>query len=307
MAGERWSAYLSAAGSTAAVVPLVEGLCARIGNLELEAMQSDAARWVSSLNGLRKLLEVDALVIGVDTTMAAEACGHPVEWLDGRPVLSSSSAWQVGNSAASAGRQATATDVLNRFCQAGKAVTGGVAMMTGPLALAQQLYSNAENQLADVKPLIVELAEQLCQARPDLLLLREGATLGQGDITMAQRKVFNTLKNVAAYFDVPVGLYLDDYAPERIAQFEKLKLPFLWLGRDAGGCLVAPETAREISSMYSGLGLPIEFANPDLAWEQAMAYAEALPGYNYLLTSTGDIDPDSDLEALIALTRKLHE
>lgn len=300
-ARERWDAFMSGVSAVPApVVPLAERLAARISGMTLQEMQADASHWVASLGGLQKLLVVDALAVGVDASLGAEAFGHSVHWHEQEPMLPATPPTQVREACSSSGRYAQALAVIRRLCQSSQGSVGCIAMMTGPITLAQQLYGSADDHLVDVKPLSIVMAEQLCHARPDLLLLREGGVLGQGDITVAHRKSFNTIKNMAAYFDVPVGLYIEDYSPEMVGQLDQLKLPFLWLGHDANGGLVSPEVARELASQYTGIGLPLDFSSADKSLRQAAQYVDSLVGCNYLLSSDGDLPADLELELLIA-------
>lgn len=301
---ERIEAYLNGSSNTPPVVVLAERLSARIGGMSFQDMQQDAAHWVGNQGKLRRLLNVDGVIIGADPTLAAEALGQSPIWSDDQPRLPADGAANVTPMIpGGAGRQQQAIEAITRLCKTDRAETGCIAMMTGPATLAKQLYGGGEEHLGEVKAQSVELAEQLCQARPDLLLLREGAALNQ--VGMPQRKAFNTLKNMAAYFDVPLGLYLEDYSPDILQDLDKLKLPFLWLGADTSGAVPTPETVRSLAHEFTGIGVPLDFANPAQAREQAVQYRAALSDCNYLLTSCGELPRDSDLEVLITLTREL--
>ncbi len=277
--------YLS--GETPARPPLFalgESLSARLGNMSRAEMQADAGHWAANQSKIKQLLALDAMAVGSDIDIVANACD--------------------GDTLNVEGNLAQQIEALSRLCQTSRSQSACLAFSVGPANLAKQLFSD-EAEIAHVKTIMTELIEKLCEPRPDLLLLREQGELGQRAITMPQRKAYSTIKNMAAYYDVPLVLYLENYHQDQLQALVTLKLPFLWLGCDSSGKYPDPSKLAELAENFQGLGLPINFCDTEQALAQAQAYRQALPDGNYLLCSAGELDRDSDLEALIELSTKL--
>ena len=302
----RFDEYLAGESSSeAAVVLLAEQLSARLGKMSFSAMQDDATHWVANQASLRSLLPVDAVVIGADITVTAEACGAAVNWDEDTPVLSGSRSDET-TTINFTSRQGTALDAINRLTQIARRDTGCIACLTGPVTLSEQLFPGDEQGLSKAKELCVALIEKMSECRPDLLLLREGPALGQRALGMPERKAYSTIKNMVSYFDVPLGIYLEGYETDQLQQFSKLKLPHLWLGADARGELVDIQSLAEIAEDYEGLGIPVNFSDPDSARDRVNRSRETLSGSNYLFTSSGDLKRDEALDSLIELVAQIH-
>lgn len=241
-------------------------LAARLGSMELSAMLADPGNWVSNLRKMQQLLSLSAAIVQQGTD--------------------------------NAGNNAIALETLNRLCQTERANMGCIAMMQGPLSMAGSM-----DQLDSIKASSVEMAEKLCEARPDLLILNEGALLGQNAVAMPQRKAFNTIKNVASYFDVPLAIYLTDYHSDGLDQLGKLKLPYLFLGMDADGELPDAATLAELRFDFQGLGLPLQFTDTAHCKTRITQYREAMGDNSWLLISATELSRDADLEQLITVTQ----
>lgn len=266
------------------VLALAENLSSRLSSVSRTAMQADAGLWVASQRKAKQLLALDAMTVGADFNLLTEACSDNDLILDGE-----------------LGQQ---VEALSRMCQTEHDHSACVAVSTGPATLASRLFGDSA-KIADLKPIMTSLIEKLCEPRPDLLLLREATTLGQQALTMAERKAYNTLKNLASYYDVPIAIYLENYQPELLPELAKLKLPFLFLGCDCDGNYPDPEILAEISNDYQGLGIPINFDDSNQAMEQLQRYQDSLATSNYVLCSAGELDRDAELEALIELSVQL--
>ncbi|QIB66062.1 hypothetical protein [Kineobactrum salinum] len=267
-------------------LPAVEPLAARIGGVGRDALQADATVWGNCLVKAGRLLGLSGLVMGFDSSIAvaAAAGGDPLR----HPEF------------------ALTVEACERLVQTQRDNTGCVAAMSGPLTLARSIYGqDGEARVGDVKPLVVAMAEALCKARPHLLLLREGAALGQSTSAAAQRKVYNTLKNMAAYFSVPLAIFLEDYDPALLPEFGKLRVPFVLLGADRDGQPPALDGIQALATQVEGLGLPLPFGDPEQARDCAAAYRDALGDGNYLYTAMQELSPDMDLEAVLALVDDL--
>lgn len=243
-----------------------DALAARIGSMALSAMRDDAGSWVANLRKLQQLLMLSGAIVQQESDN------------DENPAI--------------------ALKTLNRLCQTERANMGCIAMMQGPLSMAGGM-----EHLDQVKARSVEMAEKLCEARPDLLILKEGALLGQNAIGMPQRKAFNTIKNVASYFDVPLAIHLADYHTDGLNQLGKLKLPYLFLGLDAQGELPDATALADLRFDFQGLGLPLQITDTEGCESRIAQYREAMDDSSWLLMSANELPQDADLEQLITVTQ----
>lgn len=289
----------------AAFVPAMEPLAARVGGMDYQTMTRDPAHWSSSLAKAGQLLGADALVLGFDTTLIAEACGVHVQWEGDRPILTDLDEPSASGARIN-GRLGVAVEALNRLCQTVRTDFGCVAAMTGPFTLATQLFQDAAaERVAELKKITVEIAEALCSTRPDLLLFREGAAMGAGPVSMQQRRAFNTLCNVARYFDVPTGIYIEGYVHDILETIDKLKLDFYFLGETVDGTPPQPGRLIDLAQRVNGIGVALPFSNKTEAIRYAEQCTAALTGSNYLFTSLGELSQDTDLETVRSIVTRL--
>lgn len=279
-----------------ALLPAVEPLAARVGSMDLKNMMSDPANWSANLAKTGRLLELSGLILGLDATLVAEAYGLAPYWEDDIPRVVNEGQ-EVLSQPSIGGRLGSVLDALDRLVQTQRPHYGCVAGMAGPAELAQMLFADSDgSRMADLKQSLVELAEAFCKLRPDMLLFREGAALGNTAIGMQHRKAFNTLKNMAGYFNVSIAIYLEGYDSALLPDLAKLKVPFILLGADKDGR--APEFAalRELASSIEGIGVPLPFDDIEQATGLVDGYKEQLEGVNYLYTSMHELPRDTDLE-----------
>ncbi len=258
-----------------ALLAMFEPLAARVGSMDYAEMIAEPAFWGGSLARAGRLLDMDGLVMGFALEISSRQESFPV-----------------------------ALDAFGRLVQTEQGYFGCIANMAGLLSLAADMLGDA-GRVSELKQKTVEMAEAFCKTRPDLLLFREGAALGQAKIGMLQRKAYNTLKNMAAYYSVPLGIYLENYDPAIIPDLSKLKVPFIFFGADMKGGIPSLEALRDLAGDVDGIGLPLDFDNPAEARAQAEGYVSALPGLNTLFTSLKELDRNTDIEATLALVRDL--
>lgn len=258
-----------------ALITMSEPLAARVGSMDYEELVSDPALWSANLAKTGRLLDMDALVLG----FAPEIC------------LEDS-------------KLSIALDAFDRLVQTESSYFGCIANMIGPFNMATKLLDDHE-RVAELKQKTVDIAEAFCKKRPDILIVREDSALGQNSIGIPQRKAFNTLKNMAAYFSVPLGLYLEDYKPAIVADLGKLKIPFIFFGPDHLGEAPSIDVLKQLTNDIDGIGLPIDFDNPEQGRAQAENYIKNLPGVNFIFTNLKELDRNTDLEAILALVSDL--
>jgi hypothetical protein len=223
-----------------AFVPFLTGLAARAGCTDPGVMTSDAAQWTNCLTAAAKLFELDGVVAGYDPGLLALA-------------------WSGGEAAATAATQ-TALETMRRVFHACRQERMVAAALTGPLSLAAQLEAGSGRgvECADLKSPLVRLTEAVCEARPDLLLFVEvGAA--PGTMSPGYRRLYQTLRNVASYFDIPVGLYAEGYAADELEACLNLGCDLYLLGPSSAGDYAGLDLLAGLDrgTIAVGLGLPL--------------------------------------------------
>lgn len=291
------------AGDEVAFVPAMEPLAARVGGMSYPSMTNDPAHWSSALTRAGHLLDADALVLGFDDTLLAEACGASLEWCENRPLIATVKELPPVDESIS-GRLEVAIESLGRLCQSAQADFCCIAAMTGPVTLAKQL-DISDDQTVDLKQITVKITQALCDKRPDLLLFREGPAICAQAIGIPQRKIFNTLCNVAKYFNIPTAIYLEGYTQDILASIDKLKMDFYIFAETADGSIPDPGCFVELAQRVNGIGLALPFDDASEALRHAKLCRKTLAGANMLFTSPGDLSYDTDLDMTRLITTGL--
>jgi hypothetical protein len=292
-----------------AFVPLVRGLAARVGNVQAQAFTKDPTAWANLLVKTAELFKLDGVVAGLDFTLLAEACGCPVDWREDRPCLAGV-AQTINQEPEMCGRLQVALEKARRVFDISRSSRACVAAMTGPVALAGQVFGPEAgvDRLAEIKPLVVRVAEAFFQTRPDVLLFLEGRTLGQGKITMTQRKIYNTLRNLAAHYDIPVGMFLRRYDQATLGKLPLLKMDFHVLGEPANGGLPPLELLRELAGEGLGLGVGLPLDDLEAAravMGQGLELYRARAARGIFFTSSGPAGRGVALETLHQLVEEI--
>ncbi len=251
-----------------AFLPLLNRLAARLAGCSVQEMQSDAGLWTGGLAAATKLLSADAVAVAYDPTLIAEGLGAQITWKDDSPRLAG--VGEIGavmpESPEANGRLGVALEVMRRLFPTMAATCGCVALLTGPVTTAAMLYgpSQAVERARDLKASLLRCVEAACESRPDLLLFMEGMGFLAGGITSAHRRIYGTLKNVAAYYNIPVGLFLRGYAEkDDLSQLAALGLDCVALGSAASGAFPAAEQAWAVSGGRAAV--PYSLPGNDLA------------------------------------------
>jgi hypothetical protein len=188
-----------------------------------------------------------------------------------------------------------------------------VAALTGPVTLANQLFGRREGpkHLGDVKHLVVRVAEAFCKTRPDALAFMEGRPLALTTVDRTHQRLYQTLKNIAAYYNIPVSLYLQGYQTHNLAQFASLKMDIYILGPSLDNSLPPLSELWNLSNgaLGVGLGLPVN----DLKKARELI-AEGLDLYRaqggkkgFFFTSFGPVNKDVDLGTLHQLIKEISQ
>ncbi|WP_448811345.1 uroporphyrinogen decarboxylase family protein [Agromyces bauzanensis] len=203
--------------------PLVGGFAATITQAAPETFWRSAAAQAASLAETARLFGLDAITVGLDPALLAEAAGAEVDWSTGRGVVRS------GVPATDAERvldPATAVplDVAARLGQTLGSATEVIGVVPGVATLARLLRAGDEGaaEAADrlAARLVIEAARGYGEARVAALLVLDDAEGFAAAQTTAARRAERVLANTAQFFGVtllravPAGADAD---AERIA------------------------------------------------------------------------------------------
>jgi len=265
-------------------IPWVCSFAARLEQIEIEEMLSDAGAMSKSLINAQKLFGYDAIVNIFDSSLEAEACGCQISWSEGtddRRIVShplnegaNIEDLDLGNFF-KRGRIPAVLEATKRI----KAVKGKdvaiIGVVTGPITLASHLSGDsvcsqldqgsdeAVKLIAEAGAVTLKLCRIYCELGVDVVAVAE-AMLGQ--ISPARYQLlaapFRTIWNVARYYNIHPLLLSKDCRQEHVE-------PILGMGADgvglAGGIdyTLLSEAARQLNICY---GRPVPnavFTDPD--------------------------------------------
>ncbi len=292
-------------------VPMIRGLLSRIENMPMERLMSDPTLWANALVKAHKLFRFDGVVVGLDFTLMAEACGCRISWEDDRPVAANPENG-LFEAPEETGRMKHTLEVASRVFDVSRNEQACIAAMTGPLTLADMLFGRGKGleHLGEVKQMLVRVAEAFCKTGPDVLIFMEGRALGSAEITLAHRKIYNTLKNITGYYDVKTGLYVQKYDPSRVDRFGSLKMDLYVLGPSADGSL--PQVSRiwdlGVGALGVGLGLPLDdLETAARLVQEGRELYETTGGRGIFFTSLGPATRNVDVEMLHRMVQEFFQ
>jgi hypothetical protein len=292
-------------------VPLIRGLTARVEGVPQEAIHSDPALWANSLSKTTELFNFDGLVAGFDFSLMAEACGCRIKWENDHPVLVAPPD-QLCQNPEKTGRMKNALEAADRVFQVCRARRACVVALTGPVTLAHQLFGReaGKDHFNEVKQLVVQVTEAFCRIRPDVLVFMEGRPLALTRLNIAHRRLYQTLKNITAYYNISDALYLQGYRPEDLGTFAALNMDIYILGPSETGGFPPLEALWELGdqSRGIGIGLPLsDMARVREIIQQGMDWYRAKGQRRFFFTSFGPMTRDISLETLQQLIREINE
>lgn len=218
------------------VLPFLEELAADMEGVDEAALAADATRWANALPRAGRLVGSRALLIGGGRVQAMLA-----------DELAAGAAGALAD---------TLTETLTRLLETQRGERDLVVLLPGPARLLARDLGSGE-----VKAVLVALMERLCAGRPAFVLLdeRDGDALAGADC----RRLAGTLKNVADYYGVALGLSLAGVADPAaaIAARRSLRLDHLLLAEPVARPAECVAAAAQAGWRSLGLaGLPPDAA-----------------------------------------------
>jgi hypothetical protein len=292
-------------------VPLVRDLPARVDGKSFQTLISDPTLWANSLIKTTELFGFDGIVAGFDFSFLAEACGCPISWENDRALVHSPRQGELRDPITSP-LMKNALEVAARVFQVCRTEKACVAAMTGPVTLASQLFGREEGpkRVAEVKPFIVKITESFCQVRPDVLIFMEGRPLALSEVTIAHRRIYNTLKNVLNYYNLPMGLYLQGYRPENLKSMASLNIDIYVLGPSNDGSSPSLTQVWELAKNATGVGVGLPVDHLDKAKEviqegRRLYRSQGAP--SFFFTSFGPVTQDVNIATLHQVVNEIRQ
>lgn len=214
------------------VLPFLEDLAADMEGIDEASLAADATRWANALPRAAGLVGSRALLIGgggrirvmLEEELATGAAGALAD---------------------------TLVETLARLLDTQRGKRDLVVLLPGPARLLAQGMGSSE-----AKAVLVALMERVCAGRPAFILLdeRDDAALSGADC----RRLTGTLKNVADYYGVALGLRLAGVADPvaAIAARRALRLEHLLLAEPVARPVECVAAAAEAGWRSLGLAAP---------------------------------------------------
>ncbi len=306
-------------------VPFIYGLAAKIDQIPLREMVSDAGYYTHALEEAHNLFGYDGIVNHWDTTIEAEAFGCEPDWHGEylAPRISGCNRvdWQdLDPQASSRIRvliEATKRVVITR----GREIPV-IGTVVGPCTLVKTLmgYEAGEKQIETDRAIplaqsfLTKLIRQLCELRVDALFFREdplGASFHDALLSQsnAYSAVYRTQFNLIRHYNGFPVLIVRDTDPDILSQVKDLLGPagIILLGTGMGiDDLVVLKQLSE--SLKISFGLPLPLGDEADLWQRFDLFnnflgKEGPQGFYYV--SEGEVPHDMPLEIFHNLMAKI--
>lgn len=298
-------------------VPLLRGIAAKVGGVPHQELTSDATVWANSLAKTADLLDLDGVVAGFHFSLLAEACGCELNWVNDRPVMGTPPE-APHPTPLEQGRLAETLEATRRIFEVAKSQRGCVAAVNGPLTLAGQLFAadQAKEGLKALKQTLVEVYEEFCKIRPDVLLFMESgplvteATGATGEVRPALKRLYFTLKKIASYYDIATALYIQDYDPDQVQDLAALKMDVYILGPDQDGQPPRPEVQWSLAEDALGIGLGLPPDDPEYCQKvlaEGGRFFSQHPERKFFFTSLGPVRSGHDPQIQLELVKQIRQ
>lgn len=311
-------------------VPFVYGLAAKIGQVPLREMLSNATYYAHSLEVAYKLFKYDAIINNFDSSIEAEACGCELEWGGDyeAPVVTGWGSCELETAGLErSSRVPVLIEATKRLVTSLGKEIAVIGVVTGPCSLAKNLAGHAvpdrdreiEEFISLAGRLLTKLTSSLCELRIDAVFVREDL-LGAGyweELMLLNKPyaaVYATLFNLVRYYNSYPVLIVKDFRLEVIEDLYKILRPsgvILCGKRVSEADLVYLKDLSNSLKIAFGLPLPMGAQNELLNQFNVIndfVGSYRLPGFFY--TTDGEIPHDMPLEIihdLIAKIRNIQE
>lgn len=280
------------------LLPFVNSLLARVESKPYEEIISNPGDWTAALLKTMDLLQTDGVIAGYDDAILAQAIDAPVA-MDAATAGVAVAAGALADELLQHPCLAAAVETVKRLAASAGRSYACIAGMAGPGKLSNQLFppGGIEAGMRSVKKQYLAVSESYLKTRPDMLLLFEQMGSMGGCISSVFARLYSTLRNQAAYYNIPLAVYFEAYHPDHMEQLNSLKPDITILGRDIHGNEPSLALALQFTDKPVGIGINLEDPEHAAALVQA-ACSACRGGRNLMLTSLGSPGMDVNLDSL---------
>jgi hypothetical protein len=300
-------------------VPFVYGLAAKISQLPLEEMVSDASYYSHSLEEAYELLKYDGIVNSFDTTLEAEAFGCELEWPGDylAPRITEASRPELREvNPEESGRIPVMLEATKRVVMSQGKDAAVIAVLTGPCSLVKAIAGGqaTEGAISLAGKLLAKLTKSLCELKIDAVFFREDPLGKEYPAELSSHSkpyadVYATLFNLIKYYNGYPVLIVKDIEFDFLSELQGALGPsgVSLLGMRLSGDDLA--NLRKLSdSLKVSFGLPLPMADQAGLLEQFTAISNFIsenssPGLFYV--SDGEVPHDVPLEVFHDLIAKI--
>jgi len=306
-------------------VPFVYGLAAKISQLPLQEMVSDATYFTHSLEEAYKLLQYDGMVNNFDSTLEAETFGCELEWPSDYSAPRTAGCRQLELREVNpeeSSRIPILLETTKRVVMSQGKEAAVIGVLSGPCSLAKTLTSDeAAEKSRDIEgvislagKLLTKLTKSLCELKIDAVFFREDLLGKEYPAELLSRNkayaaVYATLFNLIKYYNCYPMLVVKDIEFDFLSELQQTIAP-------SGVCLMGKRLSeddlanlRKLSdSLKVAFGLPLPMGNKTELTEQLTTISNfmsknKLPGFFYV--SDGEVPYDTPLEMIHDLIAKI--
>lgn len=302
-------------------VPFVYGLAAKLAQLPLEEMTSDAGYYTHSLEDACELFKYDGIINNFDATIEAGLCGCELEWPDDYTSPRVTSCRQLEPDEVNpeeSSRIQVLLETTKRIAMSRGKDVAVIGILTGPCSLVKTLTGDKNNKIESIIPqvggLLTKLAKSLCELRVDAVFFREDLLdNGYRDELLAHSKpytdVYGTLFNLIKYYNCSPGFIMKNIELDFISELHGMIQPggLILLGRKVSSDDMT--YLHELSgSLKIAFGLPLPMENPDESESQFTVISRFVSSHKptgFFYVSEGEIPHDMPLETIHNLIAKM--
>jgi hypothetical protein len=308
-------------GERPVFVPFVYGLAAKMEQLPLEDMVTEAGEYSHAVEGAFELFGYDGIVTGWDSTLEAEAFGAEVDWTgDYAPP-------QIGDTSgvglrevepAASPRIAAMLEATRRIVMTRGKDTAIIGTVTGPVSLVHLLAEGAggvETLIPLAGNLLMKVVKGLCELRVDAVFIREDV-VGAGyreSLTARQAPfaaIYSTLFNLVRHYNGFPVLVVREMEPDFIPDLHRLLAPsgLALLGKGIDDAYLA-KLYELSSSLKLAFGLPLPVGDVEAARKQHAAASAFIGGHmptGFFYVSDGEVPHDTPPDNLHDLMAEIN-
>ncbi len=295
-------------------IPFVYGLAAKLEQIPLAEITSDASYYTHSLEDACNLFKYDGVVNNFDATIEAELFGCELEWPDdyAAPRITSCSRAELREiDPAESSRIQILLETTKRTVMSKGKDVAVIGILTGPCSLVKTLMINksddTENAIALAGSLLTKLVKNLCELRVDAIFFREDLLdSGYRDELLAYPKpytdAYTTLFNLIKYYNCFPAIIVKNMETDFITELHEMIKPngLILLGKKISDDDMA-HLQNLSDSLKISFGLPLALGNQAELKEQFAIISQFINKHKptgFFYVSEGEVPYDMPLEIL---------